>query len=148
AGLTGLAGLLGALVLALFVVPRLSADVRPVQAALFGLALTGAIVQLASGAGLLVLQAASLSGGVAGTAPRLVTGSEYGSRWLVSTLLCLALAPFLVVLLRRAARSGVPGLLPEFRRLGAWALLSAQARTLLLAAALTAATAVSGHAAG
>ncbi|MDQ6741734.1 MAG: copper resistance protein CopC/CopD [Candidatus Dormibacteraeota bacterium] len=149
-GLAGLGALLGGLLIALLVAPRLaeSRDRARVQAALLALALGGALLQLASGAGLLVLQAAGLGADLGRTLPRLVTDSEYGSRWLVSTMLSIALALFVAMLWRAAARGALAGLGAEFRRLGAWALLTTQVRALVLAVALTAATAVSGHAAG
>jgi putative copper export protein len=119
-----------------------------VQAALLSLALGGALAHLASGAALLALQASGLGPDLRSTVPRLVTGSEYGSRWLASTMLAVALVLFVTLLRRSATGGGVPRLGAEFGRLGPWALLTAQVRTLLLAVALAAATAVSGHAAG
>src|SRR5438105_3799972 len=60
----------------------------------------------------------------------------------------IALALFVAMLWRAAARGALAGLGAEFRRLAAWALLTSQVRALVLAVALTAATSVSGHAAG
>jgi copper transport protein len=149
-GLAGLAALLGGLLIALLVAPRLAQgrDRSRVQAAVLALALGGALLQLASGAALLALQAAGLGPDLARTVPRLIADSEYGSRWLVSTMLSIALALFVALLRRAAARGTLAGLGAEFRRLGAWALLTSQVRALVLVVALTAATAVSGHAAG
>jgi copper transport protein len=149
-GLAGLTVVLGGLLIALLVAPRLPDRGQQcrVQAALFGLALGGGVVQLFSGTALLAVQGASLGPDLTRTVPRLVTGSEYGSRWLVSTMLSVALTLFIAVLWRRAARGGVAGLAQEFRRLGPLALLSSQARTVMLAVALTTTAAVSGHAAG
>ena len=149
-GLAGLSALIGGLLLALLVASRLPeglARVR-VQSALLAFALGGALVQLVSGAALLAIQASGLGPDLTRTVPLLIAGSEYGSRWLVSTMLAVALALFVAILWRTAARGGVEGLGSEFRRLGPWALLTSQARTSMLAVALTAATAVSGHAAG
>jgi copper transport protein len=149
-GLAGLTVVLGALLVALLVAPRLPdrGQQRRVQAALFGLALGGSAVQLVSGTALLAVQGAALGPELTRTVPRLVTDSEYGSRWLVSTMLSIALTLFIAILWRRATCGGVAGLAQEFRRLGPLALLSSQARTVILAMALTAAAAVSGHAAG
>ncbi len=149
-GLAGITVVLGALLIALLVAPRLAdgGQQRRVQAALFALALGGAVVQLVSGTALLAVQGAALGPELTRTVPRLVTDSEYGSRWLVSSMLSVALTLFIAVLWRRAARGGVTGLRDEFRRLGPLALLSSQARTVMLAVALTATAAVSGHAAG
>jgi copper transport protein len=149
-GLAGLAALLGGLLMALLVAPRLGdgPERARVQAALLSLALAGAVAHLASGAALLALQAAGLGPDLRSTVPRLVTGSEYGSRWLASTMLAVALVLFVTLLRRSATGGGVAGLGAEFGRLGPWALLTAQVRTLLLAVTLAAAAAVSGHAAG
>jgi putative copper export protein len=73
--------------------------------------------------------------------------TEYGGRWFASTLLSLALTFFLSALWRQASRRGVAGLVVEFQRLGAWALLTSQVRVILLVFGLAAVTAVSGHAA-
>ncbi|MBJ7597599.1 copper resistance protein CopC [Candidatus Nephthysia bennettiae] len=149
-GLAGLAALLGGLLIALLVAPRLGEgpDRARAQAAVLSMALGGALAHLASGAALLALQVAGLGPDLRRTVPRLLTGSEYGSRWLASSMLGVALVLFVALLRRQAARGGVASLGAEFGRLGPWALLTAQVRTLLLAVALAAATAVSGHAAG
>src|SRR5438132_10626640 len=76
-GLAGLAALLGGLLIALLVAPRLAEgrDRSRVQAALLALALGGTLLQLASGAALLVLQAAGLGPALARTVPRLIPDS-------------------------------------------------------------------------
>jgi copper transport protein len=149
-GLTGFAALCGGLILAFFVVPGLpeSTARRRTQAALVALALGGTCLQLASGAALGVLQAAGLGGNLGTTVLTMATTTEYGSRWLASTLLSVALALFLGALWRQTARRGMAGLAVEFRRLGPWALLTSQARVILLVIGQAAATAISGHAAG
>jgi copper transport protein len=149
-GLAGLGALLGGLLMALLVAPRLGGgpERARVQSAALSLALAGALAHLASGAALLTLQAAGLGADLRSTVPRLITGSEYGSRWMASTMLAVALVLFVTLLRRSAASGGIPSLGAEFGRLGPWALLTAQVRTMLLAVALAAATAVSGHAAG
>jgi copper transport protein len=149
-GLAGLTVVVGGLLVALLVAPRLPdrGQQSRVQAALFGLALAGNALQLVSGTALLAVQGTALGPDLTHTVPRLVTDSEYGSRWLVSTMLSVALTMFIGILWRRTARGGVTGLAQEFRRLGPLALLSSQARTVILAVALAAAAAVSGHAAG
>ena len=149
-GLAGLGALVGGLLLALLVAPRLheGQDRARVQSWLLTLALAGAALQLMSGTALLVLQASSLGHQLPQAAVRLATESEYGSRWLISTMLSVALVLFITMLRRSAATGGLSGLGQEFRRIGPLALLTAQARTVLLAVALVAATAVSGHAAG
>ena len=149
-GLAGLTVVLGGLLIALLVAPRLPDRMQRsrVQSALFALALGGGVATLVSGTALLAVQGATLGPELTRTVQHLVTDSEYGSRWLVSTMLCVALTLFIAILWRRAARGGVTGLAHEFQRHGPLALLSAQARTVILAVALAAAAAVSGHAAG
>jgi copper transport protein len=146
--LSGLAGTMGCLLLALLIVPRLaqSGPRDQVQATLIGLSLAAVVLQLLSEAALLIVQAASLGGTLAATLPRLVTDTEYGARWLSSTLLGLTLAVFLALLWRRGRRGAVPGLVADRRRLRAMALLTAEARALLLVIALAALAAISGHA--
>jgi len=148
-GLSGFAALCGALILALMVVPGLpeSTARRRTQAALIALALAGAGLQLAAGAAQGVVQAAGLGGNLGRTLLTMATSTEYGSRWLASPLLSLALVLFVFALWRRAVQGGVPGLAAEFRRFGPWALLTSQVRVILLVAGQAAATAVSGHAA-
>jgi copper transport protein len=148
-GLCGLAAVMGGLLLALLVVPRLagSAARDRVQATVLAVSLAGIILQLLAEAALLIVQATGLGGSLSATLPRLLTGTDYGGRWLSSTLLGLALAVFVAILWRRAARGAVPGLVADFRRLRAMALLTVEARVLLLAVALAVAAAISGHAA-
>ena len=148
-GLTGFAALCGALILALMVVPGLpeSPARRRTQAALLALALAGAGLQLVAGAAQGVVQAAGLGGNLGRTLLTMATTTEFGSRWLASTLLSVALVLFVSALWRRAVRGGVPSLAAAFRRLGPWALLTSQVRVILLVAGQAAATAVSGHAA-
>jgi copper transport protein len=147
--LTGLAGMMGGLLLALLIVPRLpeSGARNRVQATLIGLSLAGIVVQLLSGTALLVVQAVDLGGGLATTLPRLLTGTDYGALWVSSTLLGLVTAVFVALLWRRAGRGAVPGLVAELRRYGALAVFTVEARVLLLAIALAGAAAISGHAA-
>lgn len=148
-GLSGFAALCGALILALLVVPGLPESVarRRTQAALLGLAVAGAGLQLVSGAAQGVVQAAGLGGNLGKTLLTMATTTEYGSRWFASTLLSVALVLFLSALWRRAARAGVPGLVSAFRRLGPLALLTSQVRVIVLVIGQAAATAISGHAA-
>jgi copper transport protein len=136
--------------MALLVAPRLteSQDRARVQTWLFALALAGAGLQLISGTALFFVQAGGLGHELTRTVPRLATESEYGSRWLISTMLSAALVLFIAMLWRSAARGGVGGLVQEFRRLGPLALLTSQTRTVLLAVAQVVVAAVSGHAAG
>jgi copper transport protein len=147
--LSGLAAMLGGLLVALLILPRLaeSAARSRVQATVIGLALAGVVVQLLSEAALLLVQAVGLGGSLTATVPRLVTNTDYGGRWLSSSLLSLVLAAFLAVLWRRAGRGAVPGLVAEVRRLRAMAVLTVEARVLLLAIALAVVAAISGHAA-
>ena len=149
AGLGGLAALEGGLLLALFVVPRLadSAARRRVQASLFALALAGSLLMLIAATALVVVQAITLGPDLARTLPRLLLGTDYGSRWLASALLTTVLTIFVATLWRRARRGGVAGMTEEVRRLGRWALLTIEARALLLSVAVAAATAISGHSA-
>jgi copper transport protein len=149
-GLGGLGALLGGLLMALLVAPRLQegADRARVQTWSFVLAGAGAGLQLISGSALFAVQAGGLGRELTRTIPRLAIETEYGSRWLISTMLSVALVLFVALLWRSAARGGVRGLGEEFRRLGPFALLTSQARTILLALALVVVTAVSGHAAG
>jgi putative copper export protein len=142
--------MVGGLLLALFVLPRLaeSAPRRRAQFWLLLFALAGTLVLLAASAALLVVRAVTLGPDLGRTLPQLLRGTDYGTRWLVSTLLAGALAILLAVLCRQARRGRVDGLAVETRRLGAWALLTTEARVLLLAVLVAAATAVSGHASG
>ena len=148
-GLAGLAGLFGGLLLALMVVPRLpvSAGRRRVQSALIAFAFTGASIQVVSNAALIAIQASALGPDLSRNVIRLVADTEYGSRWLVSTLLSLATLLLLVSLWRRSRTGNVAGLRAEFARLGAWALVSTEARLVLFAVALAVAAALSGHSA-
>jgi putative copper export protein len=120
---------------------------RRAQSALFALALMGTGLQLASGTALAALQAAGLGRDLHRNVLAVAT-TEYGSRWVTSTLLSVALTFFVSTLWRQARREGVAGVASEFRRLGAWALLTSQARVILLVLTQAAVTAVGGHAAG
>jgi putative copper export protein len=119
---------------------------RGAQSAVFALALVGTGLQLASGTALAALQAAGLGSDLRRNALAVAT-TEYGGRWVASTLLSVALTFFLSALWRQARQEGVAGIASEFRRLGLWALLMPQARVILLVLAQAAVSAVSGHAA-
>ena len=77
-GLAGLGALVGGLLMALLVAPRLheGQDRARVQSWLLTLALAGAALQLMSGTALLVLQASSLGHRLPQAAVRLATESE------------------------------------------------------------------------
>jgi copper transport protein len=148
--LAGLAAILGGLAVTLLVAGRLpeppAARMR-VQRSLLGLALVGIGLVLVDQTALLALQASSL-GPVAPSMVRLLEGSEYGLRWLVTVLLVAGLGALLAILWIRARREEVPSFLRQLRRLRGWAVLTIEFRAVLLAFALTVAMAFSGHVAG
>jgi putative copper export protein/methionine-rich copper-binding protein CopC len=148
-GLAGLAGLDGGLLLALFIVPRLAESIarRRVQSVLFLLTLAGALLVLFSSTALIIVQAVTLGPNAGRTLPLLITGTEYGSRWVATALLSSVLAVFLTTLWQRARRDGVPGLGAELRRVGPLALLSTEARAVVLSLVLAGVIAISGHSA-
>ena len=147
--LAGLSALLGGLLLAFLIAPRLpeSAARRRVQTALLAFALTGASLQLVASAALIVIQAVGLGPDLPGNVVRLVVDTQYGSRWLLSTVIALVITLFLVGLWHGSQTGREVGIAAEFRRLGPWTVISTEIRLLVLAAGLTVATAVSGHAA-
>ena len=148
AGFAGLAALDGGLLLALFIVPGL-ANSRPrrrAQSALLALAAGGSFLVLISATVLIVVQAAALGSDLVRTLPLVLTGTEYGSRWLANAALSIVLSVFLLVLYRRAGRGGVAGLVADVRRLGGWALLTTESRAVLLAIGVAGVAGVSGHA--
>lgn len=148
--LTGLAGVMGGVTVALVVIGRLPGEdvLRArVQRSLFGLALVGTGLVLCGETGLLALQASSL-GPIAPSIGRVLTESQFGTRWLVTLLLAAGLAPLLISLWMTSRRRQVPGLAREIRKLGAWSLLSTQVRVVLLCIGLGVALAFSGHVAG
>ena len=148
--LAGLAALLGSVALALLVVGRVPAPdaVRAaVQRGLFSLAIGGCALVIVGETGLLALQASAL-GDLAPSIGRLLSGSEFGTRWIITVLLVAAIALLVLGLLRSARRKAVPSLMSEVRRLRGWSLLLTQTRVFLLCIGLTAAIAFSGHVAG
>jgi len=148
--LAGLAGVLGGLTLALGVIQRIPAEAAVhacLQRALFGLALLGTGLVVVGETGLLLFQAAAL-GPMLPTAARLLSGSEFGSRWLLTVLVSAGLIPLLLSLLWASTRKPVRGLLQEIRARRAQSLLSTQLRVVALGVALTMVVAFSGHVAG
>jgi copper transport protein len=148
--LAGLAAVLGGVVVSFLVVSGLAVGgtVRAaVQHRLVGLSIVGAVLVLIGETGLLLLQASSL-GPVLPSIGRLLAGSEFGTRWLVTAVLELGLVPLLLSVWRTSRRTEMRGLIREIRRMKGWGLLSTQVRILVLCAGLTAAVAFSGHVAG
>jgi copper transport protein len=147
--LAGLSALFGGLLLALLIIPRLpdTAARRRTQTALLAFAFGGASLQLMANAALIIIQAVGLGPDLTGNVVRLVVDTEYGSRWLLSTVISLVIALFLAGLWHGSRRGREIGFVAEFRRLGPWAVISTETRLLVLVAGLTVATAVSGHAA-
>ncbi|HEY4889581.1 MAG TPA: copper resistance protein CopC [Candidatus Dormibacteraeota bacterium] len=148
--LAGLSALLGGLAVAFLVIGGLpvEAAVRArLQRSVLGLASAGAGLVLAGETGLLAVQASSL-GPVLPSIGRLLTGSEYGTRWLVIVVIVAGLTPLLAALWSTSRRREVASLVHEFRRQRLWALLTNQVRVVFLSLALTVAMAFSGHVAG
>ena len=148
--LAGLSAILGSLTIALLAVRRLPVEtaVRArVQRRLFGFALVGAGLVLAGETGLLADKAASI-GPVVPSTGRLLAGSEFGVRWLVIVIIVAGLSALLSYSWLASRRKEVPGVIDEFRKLGMWALLTNQARMVLVTVALTVALALNGHVSG
>jgi copper transport protein len=148
--LAGLSAILGGLTVALLVTDRLPLEalVRArVQRSLFGLVLIGGGLVLAGETGLLADKAASL-GPVLPATRRLLAGSELGVRWMVVVIIVAGLTALVSFSWLASRRKQVQGLIGEFRRLGMWALLTNQARMVLVALALTVAVSLDGHVSG
>ena len=148
--LAGLSGLLGGLAVALLVAGGLPVE-RPVRArvqrSMLGLALAGTTLVVAGETGLLIDKASSF-GPILPSIERLLTSSEYGTRWLVILILVAGLTPLLAAMWTRSRRREIPSLTAETRRLRMWVVLTNPARVLVLSVALTVAMALSGHVAG
>jgi copper transport protein len=133
--LAGLSGLLGGLAIGLVVIRRLpeEAEVQSrLRRSMLGMSIAGTVGVLLGEAGLL-LQQASLFGPIFQSSGRLLSGSEFGTRWWITMLIAVGLLPLLLSL--RKSSGGDPG---RFR----WFAV------LVLCLALTVALAFSGHVAG
>jgi copper transport protein len=142
-----LAVVVGGLLLALIVIPRVAGPFASMQVAALRVTLAATAAQVIAGGALAATS-------VAGAAPvpegwwRAASSSDLGTRSLLETGLALLLIPCLVALLRSAKGGGVPGLAAQVRRSARWALATNDFRAALIAAGMAAAAASTGHAGG
>jgi copper transport protein len=144
---SGLAGLVGGLLFALFLLPAgLSRERRAkAQSVALWIATGGAAVVLTGEVGTL-LQVAYQSGSSPAALDRLLMGSDFGTRWLVSSSMATG-AGLLTAWLAWNAHRGRPAEDPigELRRRDLLALGSGSVRACLLAVLLAIALGMSGH---
>ena len=144
---SGLAGLVGGLLFALFLLPRaISRELlAKAQATALWIGVSGAALVVSGEVGALLLKEYQ-----PGSSPvpldRLLLGSDFGTRLLISSLLAAG-AGLLTVWLAWHARLGRPADSPilELRRAGILALSSGSVRACLLVVALAGALGMSGH---
>jgi copper transport protein len=133
--LAGFSGLLGGLAIGLVAIRRLPEEPEVqsrLRRSMFGVSMVGTVGVVLGEAGLL-LQQASLLGPIFPSSARLLSGSEFGTRWWITMLIALGLLPLLLSL-----RKSSGGNRARFR----WSAV------LVLCVALTVALAFSGHVAG
>ena len=145
---SGLAGLVGGLLLALFLLPGdvVNAVRARAQATALLVALSGAVLVVAGELGMLVLAVQGAGGVSRLPLQRLVMGSDFGTRLLTSSLLATG-AVLLIAWLALGALRGRPieNVISSARRSGLSILTAASLRACLLAVALAGALGMSGH---